>query len=361
LNPASSVSTSAGEASPAASQEAKPSEPAPAQPHQPFRGLASYSGARLFAVSVDGKKLATFGEGIGEQRAGNAVTVWDFTSGRELWTIAEPKNLTALAFSPDGKWLAGAALDAIRIFETASGTTKYTGPGCTFTGIGFNSDGSQLLVWGDKIKITTIQLEGLQLTKREFGANSYWMVSAAYRTSDGMFAAGKVIRYLNLETKKSFANAFVEVERFESGQSPRRLKLDEMLTSLAFSADGGTLAGSIVGGHIIVWDGKTFEQRANLARPRDEAPKRKFIQYEGISVSPDGAWAAIRALGEFEIGVGRELEIWDLAAGRRTHYDSKPCEYSLFLPDGKLLVAYKNEPLKMLNPATAQPLPLPGL
>jgi WD40 repeat protein len=187
------------------------------------------------------------------------------------------------------------------------------------------------------------------------------MVSAAYRTGDGMFAAGKVIRYLNLETKKPFASAFVDVEKFESGQAPRRLKLDEMLTSIAFSADGGTLAGSIVGGHIIVWDGKTFEQRANLARPRDEAPKRKFIQYEGISVSPDGAWAAIRALGEFEIGVGRELEIWDLAAGRRTHYDSKPCEHSLFLPDGKLLVAYKNEPLKMLDPATAQPLSLPGL
>lgn len=373
--PASNSASSAGPAGPsqqrtepAAPGGAAPSTLSSAPPNAPLPKapgtLAVYSGAELFAVSANGKKLATYAEGIGGTRAESAVKLWDLDTGDELISFDSLQSPSGLALSADGKLLGAANAESTVVFDATNGTRICEAPGIAHSRIGFSADGDRLIDWSDgdsQVMITTIKLASKQVETRQFGAKSQWASHCAYRPGDGMFAAGMLIHYVvDLKKKKVASTPFVEVGGLDSKDEPRKLKLSQILTSIAFSADGSTLAGSIVGGHIIVWDGKTFEQRADLARPPDDSPKTKFIEYQGIAVSPDGAWAAIRALSQLEVGVGGGLEIWDLARGERKLYVPKDCKHVQFLPNGKLLVSYKGQPLKMFDPATAQPLPLPG-
>jgi len=73
-------------------------------------------GAKL---SFDRRNLATFG-------AGRAIDLWDVASGRLLHKLAVPADSYAVAFSPDGRFLANAASasDEVRIWEVATGRPR---------------------------------------------------------------------------------------------------------------------------------------------------------------------------------------------------------------------------------------------
>jgi WD40 repeat protein len=69
------------------------------------------------AFSPDGRRLASCGAEDWDPATGSyrdeAVKLWDTASGKELRTWKEPNtHISAVAFSPDGKWLAGSGLGA---------------------------------------------------------------------------------------------------------------------------------------------------------------------------------------------------------------------------------------------------------
>ena len=72
------------------------------------------------AFSPDGKLLAT---------AGNAIKLWDVSSGKQLRALAGhspmyplPSMVSSIAFSPDGKYLASGGMDnQIKLWDVASG------------------------------------------------------------------------------------------------------------------------------------------------------------------------------------------------------------------------------------------------
>src|SRR5439155_1928517 len=69
--------------------------------------------------SPDGKRVASAG---GPNSLTAAVLVWDAATGKELLSI--PMNdgrITALAFAPDGRTLAGANYEAVRLWDAATG------------------------------------------------------------------------------------------------------------------------------------------------------------------------------------------------------------------------------------------------
>lgn len=107
---------------------------------------------RTMAVSVDGKKIASAGRG-------KYVRVWDVESGRVLHTfeavsllVGEP-DISAIAFSPDGNTLAGAAFDFICFWSVETGrlikTLKFRGQIVEpFSALAFNPDGKHLVSAG---------------------------------------------------------------------------------------------------------------------------------------------------------------------------------------------------------------------
>jgi WD40 repeat protein len=84
------------------------------------------SGLRCAALNPDGRLLAVATYSSAEEPR-ERITLWDITAGRTAGTIACDDSCEALAFSPDGQWLAvggmqyggGTAMGTIRLLPTA--------------------------------------------------------------------------------------------------------------------------------------------------------------------------------------------------------------------------------------------------
>jgi WD40 repeat protein len=113
------------------------------------------------AISPDGKTLAT---GSWERR-GHPIQLWKVESGESLSQLGEKTGaVNALAFSPDGKWLAwagwswGQNFNDIHLWELATGKEihRFTGQRGGINCLSFSPDGkllasgahdSTILIW----------------------------------------------------------------------------------------------------------------------------------------------------------------------------------------------------------------------
>lgn len=74
-------------------------------------------GVNSVAFSPDSKLLAAGAH----DRAGNAVKIWEVSSGRLRLTLRGSNSNNSIAFSPDGRFLAAGGSGFIRIWEVATG------------------------------------------------------------------------------------------------------------------------------------------------------------------------------------------------------------------------------------------------
>lgn len=113
-----------------------------------------------FAFSADSRWLAVtqpMGGGVGE---GPVIRILDARDGRELRALQSPRpkerppgfpeQATALAFSPDGKWLAAVTAEGFRLWDPTTGALKRSFDG-SFSALAFSPDG-KLLAWADSEK-----------------------------------------------------------------------------------------------------------------------------------------------------------------------------------------------------------------
>jgi WD40 repeat protein len=154
----------------------------------------------------DGRRLAVAGAG--------GVGVWDAASGRRVGPLLRsprgpvahnPHTVQAVAFGPDGLLAAAETGGAVRVWDVR--THELAGPPArlppSVLGVAFSPDGSRLAI--------------------PFGA-------MAEKGGDG-----------------------VEVRDVESGQRIARLPVDGEVRTVAFSPDGGLLAGGQLDGAALLW------------------------------------------------------------------------------------------------------------
>lgn len=101
---------------------------------------------RALAMSPDGRFLATLQQGQASPYP-QSVYHWDAMTGRKLRTMAtDHKNMTTLAFAPDGKTLAAAGWNGIRCYDAATGRerSRGEGDGSNTNMIAFSGDGQTL-------------------------------------------------------------------------------------------------------------------------------------------------------------------------------------------------------------------------
>jgi WD40 repeat protein len=102
--------------------------------------------------SPDGRLLAASG------LVSSSVVVWDIPSGRPRFAVTGfHKYPTALAFSPNGKWLAAADEYAIHLWDTATGKIICTWPDTYTSFIAFSPDSAQVAFGGPFVPIHIIQ------------------------------------------------------------------------------------------------------------------------------------------------------------------------------------------------------------
>ena len=172
-------------------------------------GFEAFAGRSAVAIEYapDGRRLAVAGVGGG-------VGVWDAASGRRLGPLLRaprgavannPHTVHAVAFGPGGLLAAAEAGGAVRVWDV--GRRELAGPPLSLPpsvlGLAFSPDGSRLAI--------------------PFGA-------VAAKGGDG-----------------------VDVRDVESGRRVARLPVDGEVRSVAFSPDGGLLAGGQLDGAAVLW------------------------------------------------------------------------------------------------------------
>jgi dipeptidyl aminopeptidase/acylaminoacyl peptidase len=195
----------------------------------------------------------------------------------------KPPPVAALAYHPNGKYLAAAGLGEVYVIDVATGDValKLTGQTAKVTALAFSRNGSRLAVAsGNPGKSGEVRL---------------------YAISSAGLANSKPERTLDAHA--------------------------DIIYDLTFSPDGKTLATTGYDRLIKLWDTTTGKE-ANVLKDHSDT-------VYGLSFSPDGTYLA-------SVSADRAVKIWEAASGKRlyTLSDSTDWVYAVaWSPDGKHVAA----------------------
>ncbi|HMF12828.1 MAG TPA: serine/threonine-protein kinase, partial [Gemmataceae bacterium] len=206
------------------------------------------------AFSPDGSRIAS-------GSADRTVKVWDRHSQREVFTLSgHAAAVTAVAFSPNGRQLASGSADGnVCVWDVIRGEQVLTwqGHAAAVTGLAFDPDGKRLASTGRE-ESSSGELKLWDAGKGIALASKTWHAPlAAVAFSPGgrrLVTAG--------EDALSSANPIAwDVATLEPvGSFKQQAKRMGPSTSVAFSADGHSLAAGSPAGFVRVWDGETARE-----------------------------------------------------------------------------------------------------
>ncbi len=208
----------------------------------PLRG--GQRSIRLVAL-VPGGRLAVTAGGAADEPA--EVFVWDLGKGKDVWVLSGHAGVcSALAVSADGKRLATAADDGVRLWDLESGRELWKRPG-KFMALAFG--GGLLAAVGAELRAWT--LEGEDAGRADVPAG---MACLAFTGDLAAVAGGEegVVRLVSLKTG--------EASILDVGMND--------VAHVAFSADGKTLAAAGSASAVKLWDVASRQERAALAPHR---------------------------------------------------------------------------------------------
>ncbi|VTR96683.1 (myosin heavy-chain) kinase : Uncultured bacterium genome assembly Metasoil_fosmids_resub OS=uncultured bacterium PE=4 SV=1: Sigma70_r2: Sigma70_r4_2: WD40: WD40: WD40: WD40: WD40: WD40: WD40: WD40 [Gemmata massiliana] len=294
------------------------------------------TGVRRLAFSPDGKLLAG-----GEEGDEPRVRVWDARTGKAHRALAaHPQNITGLAFSPDGARLATSCEDGgVRLFDVATSkeVQKFEHPGLRATAVAWVPDGKTLVsaltgARGDKA-VNEVAFWDTGANREVARVETNGWVPELVFTPDGRHVLGS-----DSEGTRVWVPTTGKEVRYlrnvRGGQHP----------SLAVSADGKTLATP--GRKEIVFHDLATGARAGVP-PGPE-------QVSAVAFAPNGKTLAAGAPD------GR-VYLYDRVTGelrRELRGDGNAVTSVAFAPDGKTLAvtAGLSESVRIWDAASGEPV-----
>ncbi len=314
------------------------------------------------AFSADGKHMATACRASG--LLGNltgAMCILDANTGRvERRIAAMGWDDRSIAYSPDGKWLASARHEEIKIWDPTSGKEVRTLHGHTrpVTGLSFNAESTRLASSGadETVRIwNPTRSEALFVFRGHIGD----VVTVSFRPDGKFVASGGVdetVRIWNAMAPQGArqipgtgsANASVAMSpdgrsiacwRERGSRLPLVLvdaatgrELRELRSAVEFGRLGGSVAfspdskllASAFQKQVQIWDAATGQERAHFAGVADNYGR-------GLAFSPDGARLAFTA-------AKNSVEVWDIRDHKRlATYEGHTSTVTAidFSPDGR--------------------------
>lgn len=257
-------------------------------------------GVSALAFSPDGRILAGRVRPMGERRASSEVILWDVASGRELRRLADPGGGTyAMAFAPDGRILATHGRDgSIRFRDVTSGqeVRRIDGIG-SGRGLAFAPDGRTLAIAGGGRPFTSWDLAGDRRAAPAPVAEPFTVYAIAIAADGRTLAAAGVTSNAQGRAEQG------QVWLYDLAREPiaRRAVLTfdggapvfggpndrtSMCSDVAFTPDGRRVVavGML---KVRIWDAATGAEQ--------DAFERQVGSSDRLAVSPDGRWLAITA------------------------------------------------------------------
>jgi RNA polymerase sigma factor (sigma-70 family) len=304
----------------------------------------SVPGQAPIALSPDGKRLAIAGTGRTRlerfqerEQAGRAwdkafdrriaampleqtIQIWDVAKGRRLWSFpAEPRSL---AFSPNGRVVAAALADRLKVclwdVQTGKELREFGGATLSPGLVAYSPDGKVLAAAGGAA-----------------GDHGVWNIATGKELWCHKEAFSAYAQALAFSPDgKYLASSGSMGTRFWDPATGRELPcpagLQSQATCLAFSADGKTLSKGDMKGTVYLLDVASGRLRLGPAGHQNEQ--------SALAVSPDGK---VVATGSRD----RTIRLWDLATGKeRATLQAQGIVASLaFSADGKELLSRSDD------------------
>jgi RNA polymerase sigma factor (sigma-70 family) len=300
---------------------------------------------QTLAFSPDGKYLA--GAESGRQvNNRNSLHLWDVATGEEVRVLrGHGGDVWFLCFSPDGKTLASCGADGtIRLWDVETGRDLHPsdGHGGMVTSLAFLPDGKSLVSSsGDRtIRVwdahTGKEQRRMEVPRKEVPATFPW---TPFMTTDGRgLLAG------NDDKKICFWDA-------STGKECRDpLVLEKQVLSLALSPDGKTLLTGEFGNQVRTWDVPSGKELSSLAVQGSVSD---------VAFSPQGKKLVVyseRNVTWFlrELDTGKELARL-VAKDERGKYLNVNYLQHAFSPDGRTVaVSFAGKTIHLFETATGQ-------
>ncbi|MBY0228327.1 MAG: hypothetical protein K2W96_03495 [Gemmataceae bacterium] len=299
------------------------------------------------AFSPDGKRLASVSGSFQQENEPGEAKVWDLDSGKSRPIGELTASAQAVAWSPDGKWIALGQRDGQAfLVDPTTGKEKHVlkaGNGGARSAA-FSSDGS-VLVTGDSGGDIKLWDAATGKEKQAIKGPPSGVNGVAFSPDGGTLAActrptGRAAGEVWIFKKKGAEFAFAG-----------KLKGNKQsILSLAFSPDGKEIAtgGGFYrqAGEIVVWDAAALKPRLLLGGHRD--------WIETVGFSHDGK-SLLTAGGSVE--GGGEARVWDIVPGGWHKADAHKGQISAaaWSPDGsKLVTGGYDRALRVWDAATGK-------
>jgi RNA polymerase sigma factor (sigma-70 family) len=316
------------------------------------------------AFAPDGKTLA------GRSLDFPGIRLWDVPSGKELTPVGAKAGTrpirspvwpgvdnfpSSLAFSPDGRFLAsGTTGGAVRLWEVRGGRER-------IPAVGHQGDVERLVVSADGRTLTTYGHDdtvrrwevttGKQTHCLSLPPRAAQVVLAPDGATLAFGAGGPTVRVWDVATGRERRSLPVP------GRPPED-RIPGGYRGLAFAGDGKTLAVLDRGPEVRLWDAATGKPLRVLRRPGPGAAVEDVTFAGCFTHSPRGTALALAAPG-----VGRRadqgvIEVWDTATGKQLRrVEMKTWVNALaFSPDGRRLAAAHGDTVTVWDAASGKEL-----
>lgn len=278
------------------------------------RSFADGEAVSCLALAPDGKSLAT--------ADGNALRLWDATTGRpQSLRKRGGTPVTALAFTADGGTLVSSESDGtLRLWRVATGeelhAIKRPGNSSSAAALALSPDGKTLAAAGGSNDIELRETATGKLLPP--GAEEPERVATVACSANGKWIA-----------TGSRAGSVCLWEAATGREQGRLGKSGMGDVAVALSADGKVLAACGADGAVRLWDVVTRKELHTLPAPAKGKPRL-------LRFSPDGKFLAVSFSGRDD---GDVVQMFDVSSGKAGQEIAVPAYVARFAfsVDGKLL------------------------